>query len=249
MTNRPDSDDSARTVDRCESNAAGVEAGPARQGEPGSITRFVHGVRDGDVEALRRLLGRCTDEFLDMARRQLKGQRCRFPMSDHEDIVQCALYKFFVGAQRGQFPRLENRDQFWRVMSDLIFKLVQDYLRQQTADKRGKGRVQSAGVFDHSDSNALWFDQITAGECLAKSPAETPLEELSWVDTLQFLLNALPPDLREIAQLKLAGHSNARTGAAVGCTEANIRYKLKQIYNKWQIVWRQSVDPQDEAES
>jgi len=165
-------------------------------------------------------------------------------MADEEDIAQSAVYKFFVGAQRGKFPRLDSREDFWRVLSDLIFKKVQDYLRHQTADKRGDGYVYGEGVLDDEASSAPGLQQFAAHECVGGSETGTPLDELAWEDTLQFLLDRLDPELKAIAHLKLASHANEQIAATLGCSEANIRYKLKQIYNKWRIAWQQSVEPE-----
>jgi len=51
------------------------------------------------------------------------------------------------------------------------------------------------------------------------------------------LLDALDPDLRKIAVLRLFGHTNREIADAFACTERKIERKLHLIRLQWETDW------------
>jgi ECF sigma factor len=77
----------------------------------GSITRCLAPLRAGDRVAAQALWGRYFRRLVGLARTRLRGT-ARGP-EDEEEVALSAFDSFYRRAERGQFPRLVDRNDLW----------------------------------------------------------------------------------------------------------------------------------------
>jgi hypothetical protein len=79
-----------------------------------SVTLWIESLKDGDAEAARALWGRYFETLVGLARARLKGMP--HAVADEEDAALSAFDSFCRGAARGRYPRLEDRDDLWKLL-------------------------------------------------------------------------------------------------------------------------------------
>jgi RNA polymerase sigma factor (TIGR02999 family) len=99
--------------------------------EPAAITQWLDAAREGDREALDRVLSTLYNELHAMARRQLAGQYGQ--TLDATALVHEAYLKL-IGRQDVQF---DDRAHFFAYAASAMRSVVVDYARQRLAQKRG----------------------------------------------------------------------------------------------------------------
>src|SRR5262245_61661940 len=101
---------------------------------PGDITKLLLEIRAGNREAEAELMSRVYAELRRIARGWMRRER-----SDHTmqptDLVNEA-YLRIVGQQDKDW---QNRSHFFAVASQVMRRILVDYARARTADKRGGG--------------------------------------------------------------------------------------------------------------
>src|SRR5947209_4855389 len=86
---------------------------------PGSVSRLLGGLRDGDEEAVRLLWLRYFQPLVRLAHRRLSAGGCA--SRDGEDVALDAFWSLCEqvaapdGAQR--FPLLQNRTNLWKLLA------------------------------------------------------------------------------------------------------------------------------------
>jgi DNA-directed RNA polymerase specialized sigma24 family protein len=105
----------------------------------GSVTHWLGTLNDGDAAAAQRLWERYFDELVRLARVQL-GATPR-AAADEQDVDQSAFHSFCAGAAQGRFPRLDDRDDLWRLLVTIMARHALDQVRRQAWKKRAGGRV------------------------------------------------------------------------------------------------------------
>jgi DNA-directed RNA polymerase specialized sigma24 family protein len=104
---------------------------------PGSVSRWISELKNGDPAAAQPLWERYYRRLLHLARRILRSGRRR--AADEEDVVQDAFQSFFRAVAEGRFPQLDDRESLWRL---LVAITANKALRQLTYEhrlKRGGG--------------------------------------------------------------------------------------------------------------
>ena len=97
------------------------------------ITNWLDAARDGNREALDRVLGTLYEELHAMARRQLAGQQEQ--TLDATALVHEAYLKL-IGSHGAQFG---DRAHFFAYAATAMRSVVVDHVRQRLAQKRGGG--------------------------------------------------------------------------------------------------------------
>src|SRR5207249_10470385 len=101
----------------------------------GSVTRWVAALKAGDTAAAQPLWERYHRQLVALARRKLDAARRR--AADEEDVVQSAFHSFFRGVAGGRFPRLDDRDNLWRLLVVITARKALDQLAHENAKRRG----------------------------------------------------------------------------------------------------------------
>jgi DNA-directed RNA polymerase specialized sigma24 family protein len=186
----------------------------------GSVTHWIGVLRDGGRDAAQPLWEAYFQRLVALARTKLRGAPRR--VTDEEDIALSAFDSFCRRAERGQFPRLADRNDLWQVLFLLTVRKAIDALRHEGRQVRGGGRVLSL-----ADLAEAGLDQV-----LDREP--TPELAAQMADECRRLLDRLDDEmLRAVALGKMQGETNAEIAARLGCAELTVVRKVRLIRNLW----------------
>src|SRR5205085_5062686 len=97
----------------------GSREGPIMSGDE-TVTYWLGQFQAGDRAAAQRLWERYFRRLVGLARKRLEGAPRQ--AADEEDVALSAFDSFCRGAERGRFPRLEDRNDLWRVLVTLTVR-------------------------------------------------------------------------------------------------------------------------------
>lgn len=195
--------------------------------DPGSVTNWIEGVKQGDETAAARLWERYSQRLARLCRKRLPDFARR--VGDEEDVVIEVMENLYRGAQEGRFPELQDRDDLWRLMVVVTARKTASYLRKEQALKRGGGRVCGESAIDSASTDTAGINRVedTAERPdFAASVAEECLHRLAMLQDHQ---------LRHIAIRKLDGHTNDEIAKELNCSVRTIERRLQSIREKWQL--------------
>lgn len=184
-----------------------------------SVTAWIDRLKAGDAAAARAIWDRYFADLCAVAARKLGGAPRR--VRDEDDLALSAIHALCAGAKDGRFRRLEDRDDLWQILVMLVSRKAANVRRQQ-ADRHeaGESAVAPPGENGHG------FDQALAGP-----PTQAFVETLC-VFCREWLAG-LEEKLREVALLKLAGHSNDEIARLRDRSVKTIERYLHMIRLKW----------------
>jgi RNA polymerase sigma factor (sigma-70 family) len=186
-----------------------------------SVTTWIEQLRSGNSEAAQRLWDRYYFQLVQLARRKLADTPRR--AMDEEDVVQNAFRSFFRRAEKGQFPRLDDRDDLWQILVMITVRKASNQRRDQFRAKRGAGKVSGESAFGQSDTDRCGLDQVAGEE-------PTPQFAAQVVEQLQLLLKRLgDATLQSIAIQKLEGWTNREIAGHFDCSLSAVERKLRLI--------------------
>ena len=185
-----------------------------------SITRLIGLLKEGDRAAAQPLWEAYFGRLVGLARARLRHTARK--AADEEDVVLSAFDSFFRRAERGQFPRLHDRNDLWQLLFVLTVRKAITLARHQGRARRGAGRVSVL-----ADLADLDLDMVLDTE-------PTPELAAQVADECRQLYNRLGNDtLRAIALWKMEGHTNAEIAAKLGCVPETVERKLRAIRRLW----------------
>jgi DNA-directed RNA polymerase specialized sigma24 family protein len=193
-----------------------------------SVSVWLVGVKDGDGRDIQRLWDRYFERLVRLASARLPDHARR--AFDEEDVALSAFRSFCDRAGRGQFPRLADRADLWRLLSTITVRKVVRSIRYQTRLKRGGGDVLGESALNDGEDRP-------SGEGLAQFLGDdpTPEEAAEFADEYDRLFNRLGDDtLRTIAVRRLEGFSSEEIGAELGVTARTVDRKLRLIRALWE---------------
>ena len=183
----------------------------------GSVTRWLGPLRQGDPAAARQLWERYFQRLMGLARLKLQGAPRR--VADEEDVALSAFDSFCRNAERGRFPRLDDRDDLWQLLVLLATRKASDL-----AEREGRQRRD-------------WRRTAPLDGTACDPPGEEPDPALAaeLAEETGRLLGLLPDDqLRAIALRKLEGFTNEEIAGLVGCSLATVERRLALIRKHWE---------------
>ena len=193
---------------------------------PGSISQLIAEAKDGDEHALAKLHQRYWPGLVDLARSKLGGAPLRD--RDAEDVAQNAFFSFYQSLKKTGFPKLDTRHQLLALLTHIVACKAANDIKHELTQKRGGGRVRNVSPLLQ----------------LAESDAHSPVEEAILHDCYVFYLGALPAKLKPIAELHLAGFTNAEIAERMGCVERTVERKIALLRVQWKILAGESVNKQ-----
>ncbi len=105
----------------------------------GSITHCIRLLKAGERAAAQQLWERYFQQLVGLARARLRGTSRR--AADEEDVALGAFESFYQRAERGQFPRLNDRDDLRQLLAVITVRKAIDLVRHEDRPTRGSGRV------------------------------------------------------------------------------------------------------------
>lgn len=192
--------------------------------DEGSVTFWLRQLREGKSTAAQQLWEGYFRRLVGLARGKLQG-RTR-AAADEEDVALSAFASFCRGAERGVFPRLEDRGDLWQVLVLLTARKAARLHRRESAQKRGGGDVLHASMIGTGEGTVL-------EEVIGSEPTPEFAAELA--DEYAHLLSQFGDDeeLRRIANWKLEGYSNAEIARQLGVVERTVERRLNLIRKRW----------------
>jgi RNA polymerase sigma factor (sigma-70 family) len=198
-------------------------------GDEGSVTFWIEGLKAGDAAAVQELWQRYFTTLVRLARAALRD--APQTAEDAEDAALSAFDSFCTGVAQGRFPRLDDRDNLWRILVTITRRKVLDQVERQRRQKRGgAGAVEPVPVPGRDrdrDAVALPLDALT-------SPQPTPEFAAMVADECRRLLALLADERqRQIAILRMEGYTNEEIAQRLGCGLRSVVRKLDLIRKTW----------------
>jgi DNA-directed RNA polymerase specialized sigma24 family protein len=163
----------------------------------GSVTRWIAHLKDGDRAAAS-------------------------PLWEAYFHRLVALDSFYRRAERGQFPKLEGRDDLWQLLFVLTVRKAVD-LTHREARQPGRGAW----------GRSLW-EQAELNLELLLGTEPTPECAALVADECRRLLERLGDEtLRAVAVWKMEGQTNAAIAARLGCVDSTVERELQRIRDLW----------------
>ncbi len=202
--------------------------------QAGSVSGWLGQLQAGDAAAAQQLWERYFQQLVALARQRLRGAPTGG--ADEEDVALSAFASFCRGAEHGRFPRLDDREDLWRLLVTLTARKACHLLRDERRQKRGGGEViQEAalpGPLPSSTAEAA-LEQIVGRE-------PTPAFAAEVAEELEQLLGRLATDeLRSIALRKMEGHTTEEIAAQLGCARSTVERRLRLI----RLLWTEEEKP------
>jgi DNA-directed RNA polymerase specialized sigma24 family protein len=191
--------------------------------DQGSITRWIAGVKGGDLAAAQPLWERYFARMVDLARARLRASGRRDAASDEEDAALSAFDSLCAGLGRGQFPKLADRDDLWLLLVVITTRKVQAQNRHRLRQKRGGGLVRPASEF---------ADDVDDDDLLAQAVGCEPTPEFAAMVAEEYrrLLDRLGDDvLRKVAILRMEGFTTDDIADQLGCARRTVARQLALI--------------------
>jgi RNA polymerase sigma factor (sigma-70 family) len=206
---------------------------------PGSVSQWLGLLKAGDARAAQRLWERFYTRLVNLARTKL-GKLPRGP-ADEEDLALSAFNQFCLAAQRGRFPRLNDRSDLWEVLALLTERKALDHRRRERRQKRGGDKVRDEAWLECGAKDA----DNELGLAALASQEPTPEFAALMAEEYRLLLQRLDDErLQAVAVAKMEGYSNEELAAKLGCSVSTIERKLQLIRRIWN---RGAPDARDSA--
>jgi DNA-directed RNA polymerase specialized sigma24 family protein len=207
-----------------------ITTGESDEPSRGSITRCVDALKDGDHAAAQVLWERYFDHLVRLARRRLAIASRAGADEDEEDAALSAFDSFCAGLAGGRFPRLEDRDDLWRLLVVITARKASAQVDRRRALKRGGDRFRLENAFGSDDSSADGSDPLI--RIVAREPS--PEFAAMVADETAALLDRLgDPDLRQIALWRMEGYTSDEIADRLGCARRTVARRLDLIRQIW----------------
>lgn len=194
---------------------------------PGSVTRWLSTLRDGDPAAAEFLWNRYFEQVARLAQRQLVDLRDR--SRDAEDVALSALNALCQAASRGRLVDLRDRHDLWQFLATCTLNRARNLLRDMNRLKRAGAAPQG-----NTAPREQQWDEVESDE-------PTPAEANQLADDLRHIMARLDQEdpthrLREVALWKLEGYSVLEIARRHNCTRKTVVLRLSLIRSLWRNV-------------
>lgn len=192
--------------------------------EQGSVTRWITQLRAGDQAAADPLWHRYFERLVAVARARLLRAPRR--AADEEDVALSAFHSFCRAAERGRFPKLDDREDVWRLLVTFTTRKAAHLLRDGGRLKRA-GRA-GCGCAGRADNDGVDLELIAADE-----PSPDFVAEMA--EECRRLLARLDDEtLRSVVVWKMEGYTNEEIAGKLSCVPRTVERKLRLIRAIWE---------------
>jgi len=192
--------------------------------EPGSVTRLLIELHSDDTavrdQAMSDLVTRYAAELLALIAARMT-QRLQQRVAP-EDILQDVLISFCNRLKR-EGSEFVNRDQFLGLVMRMALNQVCSAARREERQRRDIRREQPmSGPADHPPIDA-------------PDPTVTPPDVVAEVtEEVERLLSLLPPECRQVAQLRFEGDTVEEIAVKIDRTTRTVERRLELIRTLWE---------------
>jgi DNA-directed RNA polymerase specialized sigma24 family protein len=144
------------------------------------------------------------------------------------------MRSFLGRVQQGQFSRLENRDDLWKILVTISKRKAAKHIARETAEKRGGGRVRGESAVLRPGEGLATGLEAFADE------RPTPDEQCEMLDCVEHILAFLDElndeTLRAIAVFKSHGIGDEQIARELNCSTKTVerkRKRLRERAEKW----------------
>ena len=188
-----------------------------------SISLWIDQLKEGNCVAGQKLWNRYVQRLARLACAKL-GNFGR-TVEDEEDVALSVFHALLRGTENGRFPKLDDRNDLWQILSMLTEKKAIDSVRRMRAQKRGGNEVAE-------NETTLLID----GE-------PTPDMAAQYKDTLNSLINEIPDEhVRLVVAGKLEGRTIGELSKQLGLARRTIDRKLQLVRKIWSRKLEQSQE-------
>ena len=202
--------------------------------DPGSITRWFKGLREGEPAAVEAIWHRYYQRVLAVARRRLRGGPHQ-AVGEDEDVALSAFNGLAAGAAQGRFERLNDRADLWQILAAITVKKAIN--RRRWYDRRKRSGRRANGDGSKAAGRPGREGPLDPEDLLARVVSKEPIPELAVMmrEQLEHLLDALgDPTLRRIAEWRMQGASNAEIALRLGRAVRTVERKVELIRLIWE---------------
>lgn len=195
--------------------------------EHGSVTQWVHDLKQGDAESAQRILDRYMSRLIQVANRRLGNSRRR--VADEEDVVSIAFTKFLERVDQGGFTKLDDRQDLWQILFTLTDRKAVDLIRHETAVMRGNDQVVGEAVFDKKG------EESNSSSGINSLPGDEPTAEYTAILMEEFKarLATLNDEQQVIAIDKMNGMTNKEISDNRKLSLRTIERRLQETRKLW----------------
>jgi RNA polymerase sigma factor (TIGR02999 family) len=131
------------------------------------VTQMLGDWAGGDAAALNELMPIVYDELRRMAHRCMAQER-----GDHTLQATALVNEVYLKFKDGRVPGFQNRAHFFAIAAQMMRRILVDYARRHTSQKRGGDAVEV------TLDEAMWVAPEKSDEMLALDDALTRLEQV-----------------------------------------------------------------------
>ena len=192
------------------------------EADHGSVTHWIGDLKVGDLAAAQPLWERYFGKLVVLAPAKLRGLRKAGADEDEEDAALSAFNSFCAGAARGKFPKLDDREDLWKLLVVITARKAFAQVGRERRLKRGGGR------------KAAETDREGGGLELIAGHERTPEFAAMVAEEFRRLLDALPDDgLRDVALRRMEGYTCDEIADHLGCARRTVARRLDLIRKTW----------------
>jgi DNA-directed RNA polymerase specialized sigma24 family protein len=181
----------------------------------GTVTLWIGDLKNGGDSAAQHLWERYFDRLVRLAHKKIQTRHGGQAVADGEDAALDAFSSFCRRAALGQFPRLHDRDDLWRLLVVITIHKVAKQVRYERALIRG------------GDRNVHGLDELIG-------PEPTPEFAALVAEEYERRLDSMGDEmLRRIVEDKMAGYDNEEIALRLRCSRSSIQRKLALIRREW----------------
>jgi RNA polymerase sigma factor (sigma-70 family) len=187
-----------------------------------TVLDWIRAFQNGERQAAQQLWDAYFERLMTLALGQLRKRGSKNPArEDCEDVAISAFAGFCQAALAGRFPRLEDRDDLWRVLVVITRRKAAALLERESRAKRG-------GAWKRADS---LLEDVPGREV---GPDETAVA----ADLYHTLFVRLDDDgLRAAAELRLKGWTVAEIAESLGCSVPTVERRLRSVRQEAEKLW------------
>lgn len=200
--------------------------------DDGSVTNWIVDLKAGREEAVQRIWDRYFERLVELARKKLRKAPKISAEADEEDAAISAFKSICMGASRGRFPNLSDRDDLWRLLVVITARKLVDQIKHERRVKRGGGKVIMEADLSPSKVEAGSFQQASLDNVVGDEPP--PEFAVLMAEQFQLLFDRLPDEnLRRIAIDKMEGYTDDEIAQRHGVSRRTVVRKLDMIRRCW----------------